>query len=75
MLLWKDKTGVDLLPFGVIEDEDSKVTTSGLGLTHINLQGITEVYEEGLPQLELQGKHQFKFCTLPGIVLLNNCLG
>ncbi len=70
VLIWKDKTEVDLLPFGAIEDEDGTVTTSGLGLTNISLQGFTEVYEEGLPQLELEGKHQLKFCTLPGIVLL-----
>jgi len=70
VLIWKDRTEVDLLPFGAIEDKDRKVTTTGLGLTSINLQGFTEVYEEGLPQLNLEGKHQFKFCTLPGIVLL-----
>ncbi|MBA2744993.1 MAG: hypothetical protein H0U44_02100, partial [Flavisolibacter sp.] len=55
VLIWKDKTEVDLLPFGAIEDEDGTVTTSGLGLTNISLQGFTEVYEEGLPQLELEG--------------------
>lgn len=70
VLIWKDKTEVDLLPFGAIKEEDGKVTTSGLGLTNISLQGFKEVYEEGLPELELEGKHQFKFCTLPGIVLL-----
>ncbi|NCU04695.1 MAG: hypothetical protein GXC73_11980 [Chitinophagaceae bacterium] len=70
VLIWKDKTEVDLLPFGAIEDEEGKVITSGVGLTTISLQGFTEVYEEGLPELELEGKHQFKFCTLPGIVLL-----
>lgn len=70
VLIWKGKTEVDLLPFGAIEDEDGRVTTNGLGLTNINLQGFTEVYEEGLPQLDLEGKHQFKFCTLPGIVVL-----
>ena len=70
VLIWKDKSQVDLLPFGAIEDEDGTVTINGLGLTNINLQGFTEVYEEGLPQLELEGKHTFKFCTLPGIVLL-----
>ncbi|MEO6837642.1 MAG: hypothetical protein ABI185_04600 [Ginsengibacter sp.] len=43
---------------------------NGLGLTNISLQGFTEVYEEGLPQLELGETHLFKFCTLPGIVLL-----
>ncbi len=76
VLIWKDKAEVDLLPFGAIEDEDGKVTIDGSGLTNISLQGFTEVYEEGLPQLELsigssgEGTHQFKFCTLPGIVLL-----
>jgi predicted nucleotidyltransferase len=34
------------------------------------LQGFTEIYEEGLPELNLEGEHQFKFYTLPGIVLL-----
>jgi len=70
VLIWKDKSEVDLLPFGAIEDEEGKVTAAGLGLTNISLQGFTEVFEEGLPQLDLEGKHQFKFCTLPGIVLL-----
>ncbi|MFM9949323.1 MAG: hypothetical protein ACKV1O_15405 [Saprospiraceae bacterium] len=70
VLLWKDRTEVDLLPFGAIEDEDGHVISSGSGLTNINLQGFAEVYEEGLPELDLEGKHQFKFCTLSGIVLL-----
>lgn len=70
VLFWKDKTEVDLLPFGAIEDEDGRATTSGMGLTNISLPGFIEVYEEGLPQLDLEGRHQFKFCTLPGIVLL-----
>jgi predicted nucleotidyltransferase len=70
VLIWKDKTEVDLLPFGAIENEDGRVIADGLGLTNITLQGFTEVYEEGLPQLDLEGEHQFKFCTLPGIVLL-----
>ena len=68
VLIWKDKTIVDLLPFGAIEDEN--IFTSDLGLTKINLQGFAEVYEEGLPLLDLEGIHQFKFCSLPGIVLL-----
>ena len=70
VLIWKGKTEVDLLPFGAIEDEDGKVISSGFGLTSINLQGFTEVYEYGLPELDLEGKNKFKFCTLPGIVLL-----
>lgn len=70
VLIWKDKSQVDLLPFGNIEDEDGTVTIDGLGLTSINLQGFAEVFEEGLPEIDLEGKQQFKVCTLPGIVLL-----
>jgi len=70
VLIWKDKTQVDLLPFGSIEDEDGTVIINGLGLTKIKLEGFSEVYEEGLPQLDLEDKHKFKFCTLQGIVLL-----
>lgn len=70
MLIWKDKSQVDLLPFGAIEDEDGQVSTGGLGLTNISLQGFAEIYEDGLPEIELESKHRFKICTLPGIVLL-----
>lgn len=70
VLIWKEKQEVDLLPFGSILDEDARFTTNGLGLTSINLQGFSEIYDDGLPTLDLEGKHQFKFCTLPGIVLL-----
>ena len=70
VLLWRDKTEVDLLPFGAIQDEEGKVTVQGTGYTTMHVPGFTEVYEEGLPELELAGVHQFKFCTLPGIVIL-----
>jgi predicted nucleotidyltransferase len=70
VLIWKGRTQVDLLPFGAIEDENGRISTNGIGLTNISLQGFIEIYEEGLPELDLEGKHQFKFCTLPGIVLL-----
>ena len=70
VLLWKNRFEVDLLPFGTIEEADGQVLLSGSGLTNIRLHGFAEVYEEGLPELNLEGKHQFKFCTLPGIVLL-----
>ena len=61
---------MDLLPFGAIEDEDGKVTIEGTGYTTVDVPGFHEVYEEGLPELELAGMHTFKFCTLPGIVVL-----
>ena len=61
---------VDLLPFGAIEDDDGRVITNGIGLSSISLQGFKEIYDEGLPKVELEEKHSFKFCTLPGIVIL-----
>jgi predicted nucleotidyltransferase len=70
VLIWKDGFQVDLLPFGAIEDENRKVTVLGTGYTSVHVDGFKEVYEEGLPEVNLAGKHQFKFCTLPGIVLL-----
>lgn len=60
---------VDLLPFGAIED-NSKVTMEGSVLTTINMPAFKEIYDDGLPQAELEDKHIFKFCTLPGIVIL-----
>jgi predicted nucleotidyltransferase len=55
---------VDLLPFGAIEDENRKVTIQGTGYTSVHVDGFNEVYEEGLPEVELAGRHHFKFCTL-----------
>jgi len=40
------------------------------GLTSLNMPGFKEIYENGLPEVELEGEHRFKFCTLPGIVIL-----
>jgi predicted nucleotidyltransferase len=70
VLIWRDKTEVDLMPFGAIEEADGKVTIEGTGLTSINMPGFAEIYNEGLPLLDLEGNQSFKFCTLPGIVLL-----
>lgn len=70
VLLWKDGTQVDLLPFGNIEDENRRVTVEGTGYTSVHVDGFREIYEEGLPEIELAGAAPFKFCTLPGIVVL-----
>jgi predicted nucleotidyltransferase len=70
VLIWKDKTQVDLMPFGAIEDENRRVTVPGTGYTTIDVPGFSEIYDENLPQMELAGRHHFKCCTLPGIVLL-----
>lgn len=69
VLIWKNGTEVDLLPFGAIEDENRKVTVQGTGYTSVHVDGFKEVYEQELPQVAL-GSHHFKFCSLPGIVLL-----
>lgn len=70
VLIWKDGTEVDLLPFGAVEDEDRKVTVSGTGYTSVHVDGFKEVHDQELPEIDLEGLHRFKFCTLPGIVLL-----
>lgn len=70
VLIWKDGTQIDLMPFGEIEDNERRVTVQGRGFTSINVDGFREVYNLGLPEIELEGKHRFKLATLPGIVLL-----
>lgn len=69
-VLIKDGLEVDLLPFGAIEDENARVTIKGTGYTSVHVPGFKEVYDSGLPNLELEDGHTFKFSTLPGIVLL-----
>ncbi|PRZ21271.1 hypothetical protein [Flavobacterium granuli] len=58
------------MSFGEIEAKPSNVTVQGTGLTSLNMSGFKEIYDSGLPEAELEEKHRFKFCTLPGIVLL-----
>jgi len=70
VFIWKNKLQVDLLPFTAIEDVDGKVIANGIGLTSISLPGFKEIYDEGLPEILVEEKHLFKFCTLPGIVIL-----
>ncbi|ASV31503.1 hypothetical protein [Maribacter cobaltidurans] len=70
VLQWQGRMQVDLLPFGNIEDENAKVSFEGTGLTSLNMPGFKEIYESGLPEVELEGEYRFKFCTLPGIVIL-----
>jgi predicted nucleotidyltransferase len=46
------------------------VTVKGTGYTTMHVEGFREVYEHQLPEIKLDDVHLFKFCTLPGIVLL-----
>jgi predicted nucleotidyltransferase len=70
VLVWKSVIQVDLLPFGETEDKDAGVTIEGSGLTSLYMPGFKEIYDDGLPIVELEEIHKFKFCTLPGIVIL-----
>jgi predicted nucleotidyltransferase len=70
VLKWKNIIQIDLMPFGEIEAKPSDIMVEGTGLTSLNMPGFKEIYDSGLPEAELEEKHRFKFCTLPGIVLL-----
>ena len=69
VLIWKDKTQVDLIPFGELEDE-GVVTLKGTGFTSMNVEGFKEVFDEATIDVKINDKRQFKICTLPGIVIL-----
>lgn len=70
VLVWKGFIQVDLLPFGEIKDKNDAVSIQDSGLTSLNMPGFKEIYDAGLPVVELEEIHKFKFCTLPGIVIL-----
>lgn len=68
-LRWQESIQVDLMPFGNIAKED-KIKIEGTGLTTLHVPGFQEVYETALVEAEWQNNQHFKFCTIPGIVLL-----
>ena len=47
VLLWKDKTEVDLLPFGAIADEEGTVTVQGTGFTTIHVLDLMKCMTMG----------------------------
>lgn len=69
VLIWQNGKEVDLMPF---EDATAKgsISIASVGLTDLKVDGFKEVYESQLPEVELEDTHRFKFCSLPGIVLL-----
>ncbi len=69
VLIWKDRTQVDLIPFGDLERE-GVVTVKGTGFTRMNVEGVREVFEEASEEIQIDDNKQFKVCTLPGIVIL-----
>ena len=68
VLIWKDKSQVDLIPFGDLESEGI-VTVKGTGFTSMNVEGFKEVYEQASEEIITEDQ-RFKVCTLPGIVIL-----
>jgi len=69
VLIWKDQTQVDLIPFGDLEKE-GVVTVKGTGFTSMNVEGVREVFEEASEEIQIDENTQFKVCTLSGIVVL-----
>ena len=69
VLIAPDRRQIDILPFGEIEKK-GKVSVKGTGITTIYVDGMKEVYEEGIPEVTFEKEITFKVCTLPGIVLL-----
>ncbi len=69
VLIAPDGTQVDILPFGEIED-DGSVTVNGQGMTSIRVDGLIDVYNNGIEDVEFETGHSFKVATLPAIALL-----
>ncbi|WP_313367731.1 nucleotidyl transferase AbiEii/AbiGii toxin family protein [Sphingobacterium mizutaii] len=69
VLIAPDGTQVDILPFGEIED-DGSVTVNGQGMTSIRVDGLIDVYNNGIEEVEFETGHSFKVATLPAIALL-----
>jgi len=68
VLIWKDKTQIDLIPFGDLEQE-GVATVNGTGFTSMNVEGFKEVFEQASQEIQTEDQH-FKVCTLAGIVIL-----
>lgn len=68
VLIWKDKTQVDLIPFGELEKE-GVATVKGTGFTSMNVEGFQEVFEQASEEVQTEDL-QFRVCTLAGIVIL-----
>lgn len=68
VLIWKDQSQVDLIPFGDLESE-GVVTVRGTGFTSMNVTGFKEVFYQASEEIETEDQ-RFKVCTLSGIVIL-----
>lgn len=69
VLITPNNIQIDILPFGEIQ-KDGNVTIDGVGLTSINMEGMKEVYDAGIKNVQIYPGKFFKVATLPAIVLL-----
>lgn len=67
-LIHSSNTEIDVLPFGGL-DKEGNVLLAGAGFTSLTIEGFSEVFESATVPVELGG-HEFRVCTLPGIVIL-----
>lgn len=67
-LIHSSKTEIDVLPFGGL-DREGNVMIAGAGFTSLTIEGFSEVYDSATEPVDLGG-HEFRVCTLPGIVIL-----
>lgn len=67
-LIHSSKTEIDVLPFGGL-DREGNVLLADAGFTSLTIEGFSEVFESATVPVELGG-HEFRVCTLPGIVIL-----
>ncbi len=68
-LISRDGHILDILPFGNIEVEDG-VAIEGQGLMNIKVNGLKEIYESGLEEVETEQGNSFKTASLASIILL-----
>jgi predicted nucleotidyltransferase len=61
VLMWKDKTQVDLLPFGGIEDDDAKVTIQGLDLQPSMFQALLKYMKRDYPKFRSRNSIRSNF--------------
>lgn len=67
-LTHKGRTEIDLLPFGALNIE-GKNMIGATGMTTALANGFEEVYEAATESVILD-EHEYRVCTLPGIVIL-----
>jgi predicted nucleotidyltransferase len=70
-LLYQGAITLDLIPFGDLEVADGLVVLHrGEGVTNIQVNGFTEVFDEATEWVDIDKHYHFRVCTLPGMVVL-----